>query len=277
MSMHDSTFEYLPLPALSWAAPSPTQPLPPPSPNRAFLHAYALATLPEFYAWADGSHTLRLAGCGRDQPLCRVYLCTLPDHSRLGLIENVQDDYQDPLTGLDTLRSLRLDLAAHPGNVGLALLDVDDFKAVNDAHGHAAGDAVLVALAGLLRATARLWNARAYRLGGDEFVLLSAETLEPTQLRGLQTLFRRSAAQSGLEVQGFSYGLSSAPRSGQSLCDLLEQADAQLMRQKLERRGTRTAPLLPHLEGHAPHPEVLTFQMSWPAHPPSGLLNTENG
>jgi diguanylate cyclase (GGDEF)-like protein len=180
---------------------------------------------------------------------------------------------------------LRLD-AAQLRDVGLALLDVDDFKSVNDEHGHAAGDALLVALAELLRATARTWGARAYRLGGDEFVILGTGPLDAGQLRAVQALFRHSAARAGLKVQSFSYSPARAPRDGQNLCALLEHADAQLLRQKVERRGMMTAQLMQHLQqsaaetlspGHTPRPEIQPFQTSWPAPPPSWPLRPENG
>lgn len=59
--------------------------------------------------------------------------------------------------------------------VSLALLDLDHFKAVNDRYGHAAGDAVLARVAGLLREVARAGDVPA-RLGGEEFVLLLPDT-----------------------------------------------------------------------------------------------------
>ncbi|MFB7263034.1 GGDEF domain-containing protein [Streptomyces nojiriensis] len=78
---------------------------------------------------------------------------------------------RDPLTGLHTragwaARAERL-IAKHPGALVL-LVDLDDFKAINDTHGHAAGDAVLTATAQRLSS----WCGRhgiPARLGGDEF------------------------------------------------------------------------------------------------------------
>ncbi len=65
-------------------------------------------------------------------------------------------------------------------------LDLDHFKPVNDRFGHAAGDGLLVELAGRLRSTLRsnaVWSDTAGRLGGDEFVLLlRATTLEESRL-----------------------------------------------------------------------------------------------
>ena len=87
----------------------------------------------------------------------------------------------DNLTGLGNHRAFSDDFARevarakrnqHP--LVLALIDIDDFKAVNDSRGHAHGDDVLAAVGGLLRSLRR--EDRAYRVGGDEFALLLVET-----------------------------------------------------------------------------------------------------
>ena len=77
----------------------------------------------------------------------------------------------DPLTGLLNRRAFEERYAEHRagGFDTLAVLDLDHFKAVNDMHGHAVGDAVLKAAAEALQPNA---NVLAYRLGGEEFVLL---------------------------------------------------------------------------------------------------------
>ncbi len=84
----------------------------------------------------------------------------------------------DPLTGLFNRRGFHArfeEELARSGRQGTPLallaLDLDDFKVVNDNHGHAAGDAVLVALGDVVRRCARLEDV-AGRLGGDEFVVL---------------------------------------------------------------------------------------------------------
>ncbi|MFJ5807060.1 GGDEF domain-containing protein [Streptomyces sp. NPDC093093] len=94
---------------------------------------------------------------------------------------------RDPLTGLHTragwtTRAEHL-MAKHPGAV-VVLVDLDDFKAINDTHGHAAGDMVLAATARRLIA----WCGRhgiAARLGGDEFAAIVAH---PARTPGLQAL-----------------------------------------------------------------------------------------
>jgi diguanylate cyclase (GGDEF)-like protein len=96
----------------------------------------------------------------------------------------------DPLTGLANrvLCHDRLTQAiarARRGSeaAGVLFLDLDDFKAVNDEHGHARGDEVLVSLAERLRAAVRPADTVA-RLGGDEFVVV-CEEIDERSARGL--------------------------------------------------------------------------------------------
>lgn len=84
----------------------------------------------------------------------------------------------DPLTGL--LNRSALDSRSHElselserdgAPVALVVADIDHFKAINDTHGHAAGDAVLVEIASRLREHSRGFD-HVYRLGGEEFAIL---------------------------------------------------------------------------------------------------------
>jgi len=84
----------------------------------------------------------------------------------------------DPLTGMLNRTALRTraeelaQQAAITGDpVGLIVVDVDNFKAINDSHGHATGDAVLRDVAYRLRKELRAFDL-AYRLGGEEFLML---------------------------------------------------------------------------------------------------------
>jgi diguanylate cyclase (GGDEF)-like protein len=94
----------------------------------------------------------------------------------------VQQTLTDPLTGAYNRRHLarQLALLTRPGadvhgmNALLAI-DIDHFKAINDRHGHAAGDAVLVALVHTLSARKR-HSDMLFRTGGEEFVLLLPRT-----------------------------------------------------------------------------------------------------
>lgn len=80
----------------------------------------------------------------------------------------------DPLTGLINRRALDRQLAVLKNSkkpVALLLVDVDNFKTVNDVHGHAVGDQVLKKVAGLLAQSFRSTD-RPARIGGDEFAVL---------------------------------------------------------------------------------------------------------
>jgi len=88
----------------------------------------------------------------------------------------------DELTGLPNRRELeaRLDAALAAaarsrGTLTVAMVDLDRFKAINDAHGHAAGDAVLRQVAGVLTRSLRAGDS-VFRLGGDELCVLMPDT-----------------------------------------------------------------------------------------------------
>ena len=121
--------------------------------------------------------------------------------------------YQDPLT--------------------LVLLDVDDFKLINDRHGHPHGDAVLKRVAGVLRGTRP--GDQPYRIGGDEFALL----LSRADVEGARTLVARLArdfADAAVEV---SMGVS-VLRPGTTADTTRAEADSALYEAKRQ-GGNRAA------------------------------------
>jgi diguanylate cyclase (GGDEF)-like protein/PAS domain S-box-containing protein len=99
--------------------------------------------------------------------------------------------FHDPLTGLPN-RALFQDRVEHAlkravrdgTTVAMAMLDLDDFKVVNDTRGHAAGDTMLVDVAERLQTELRSSTTIA-RLGGDEFAILIEDLDDPSQIRGL--------------------------------------------------------------------------------------------
>ncbi len=114
--------------------------------------------------------------------------------------------------------------------LALAVLDVDDFKFINDRHGHPHGDAVLMAVAKILR-EARPGD-RPYRVGGDEFALLLAHT-DADGARTLARRLSRSFKGAGIEV---SIGVS-ATRPGLQADTLRAEADAALYEAKRQGGG----------------------------------------
>jgi diguanylate cyclase (GGDEF)-like protein/PAS domain S-box-containing protein len=160
----------------------------------------------------------------------------------------------DALTGLANRSPLldRLSQAAaarrrHGRLAGLLYLDVDGLKTVNDVHGHAAGDALLVAVAQRLASAAREGDLCA-RLGGDEFALLVEDLHDQAELDTVAERVHRLLAEPvRLPTQG---EIMTAASIGTALIDaadgpetVLARADAAMYAAKITRRTARTPPL----------------------------------
>lgn len=155
----------------------------------------------------------------------------------------------DPLTGLGNRAAFETAVAtavdsAVKGGTSLAVLycDVDRFKSINDTHGHAAGDAVMIEVARRLDATLR-HEDRAFRLGGDEFVVLVQSGASAEMTSGIT---RRIAAAFDAPVDlsdgaavpvSLSIGAATYPDDGHSPRDLLRWADAAMYHDKRARNG----------------------------------------
>lgn len=175
---------------------------------------------------------------------------------------------QDPLTGLYNRRHFEERLVSemsaaqrHQRAVSLLMCDIDHFKAINDEHGHLAGDEALKMVAFVLRGAVRKEDVLA-RYGGEEFVVIARET----PLRGAQALaerIRRAVENSRCTWQGFDLGVTVSigvatwlgPEivEGRSEREFLEGADKSLY---LAKQGGRNRvvsfPLLPAPEGEKP-------------------------
>jgi diguanylate cyclase (GGDEF)-like protein len=155
--------------------------------------------------------------------------------------------HHDHLTGLLNRRSIEenldLRLRARRFEVAVMLIDLDNFKMVNDLHGHAVGDLLLQVLAKRLAAVTRPTDLLS-RVGGDEFLLL-AEIAAPDPLIASQIAQRLHAAvlepfelEGQLVRQGLSIGVSLPPGHGIIATDLMRRADHALYRAKRTGRAS---------------------------------------
>ena len=156
----------------------------------------------------------------------------------------------DELTGLPNRRlfSAKLALALEYTNrknssLALVVLDVNDFKSINDTLGHVAGDQVLREVANTLRKSIRATDTVA-RLGGDEFIIVA------TDMAGEGSVERfTDSLQSAIErpmtindqamVVGASFGFAIYPRDAKDATKLLRLADQRMY--QLKRRSARPA------------------------------------
>lgn len=153
---------------------------------------------------------------------------------------------RDPLTALYNRRALEMRAPsllsevsqARPG--ALLLIDIDNFKLINDLYGHTAGDRLLVALSEMIRAQLPD-DSLAARLGGDEFVILLNDTSNARIVAlgsALREQFHQAASQAFAtpEAVTLSIGASLFDTPPASLAALIEQGDEALYESK---RGGR--------------------------------------
>jgi len=150
--------------------------------------------------------------------------------------------YSDPMTGLANRRRVEEDLermisrARRRGEeVALLFLDLDDFKVINDRHGHGVGDEVLATTATRLRSSIRASDL-AGRLGGDEFVVV-LDLIDAASVRGQAERIRAEIARpvkiEDAEIElGASVGLALFPHDAETVAGLLEVADRAMYESK---------------------------------------------
>lgn len=191
--------------------------------------------------------------------LCEWYNTPLIDHDGriTGVATLVQDvtarrlreaeiehrAYHDPLTGLpnrilldDRLKVMLIQARRRRSKVAVLFVDLDDFKRINDAHGHDAGDHVLKCLASRLRTTVRQEDTVA-RYGGDEFVLALSGIARPEDAAAVAQKTVQALAEpipyhgATLRVTP-SVGVSLYPDHAESPEALVSFADAAMYRAK---------------------------------------------
>ena len=182
------------------------------------------------------------------------------DRLRASVRDGLRLAMTDPLTGLHNRRYAFPQLAAMAERArrtgqsyAVMVLDIDSFKAVNDTHGHAAGDAVLVELSRRLRAAIRDEDLLA-RIGGEEF-LLALPGAGPKRAREVAERLLRAIAGRAMRLPGapepirvtVSIGLAIGGREDPS-CGVeavFDRADRALLSAKAGGRNNVTAALSP--------------------------------
>jgi diguanylate cyclase (GGDEF)-like protein len=168
----------------------------------------------------------------------------------------------DPLTRIPNRavfnRACRQWLTCEHGDFALAMIDIDSFKAINDAHGHAVGDRALVAVAHALKNSVRQGVDIVARVGGDEFaVLISELNLRQAEGRlrmvaaGLSTVTFDTASDAPLKLT-LSIGVAEHS-AGDTTESLTERADAALYEAKRLGRNrvvSKAKPTLKELMSH---------------------------
>jgi diguanylate cyclase (GGDEF)-like protein len=199
--------------------------------------------------WGEGDPSFVSPGLNWNVVYARLVLLGAMTFLALAIVEKARrlraDSIYDRLTGLLSRAAFEDRLREEVGRArrsgrpfAVALLDVDLFQHVNEAHGHTSGDAVLQQIAGTLQRGVRQADSVA-RWGGQEFAFLLPETqtegavLQTERLRAAVAVEELAVGSSPHTVQlTVSIGVSSFPDDGTEPGDVLARADARLYEAK---------------------------------------------
>jgi diguanylate cyclase len=158
----------------------------------------------------------------------------------------------DPLTGLPNRRAIMAAIEAEArlaqkkgSGFGIALLDLDGFKEVNDSLGHHAGDLMLLGVGGRLSDAAQAGDSVA-RLGGDEFIILFRNVGDKAQLTERSTALLATLCRP-IDLNGTrlpvaaSLGFALYPDDGKTIREVMHIADTALYAVKRDRKRTGAA------------------------------------
>jgi diguanylate cyclase (GGDEF)-like protein/putative nucleotidyltransferase with HDIG domain len=175
-------------------------------------------------------------------------------HNALIFERTEEQALKDPLTGLANPRALQFHVARELGRArrtstpfSTILLDLDDFKIINDQYGHLAGDRALQEVAKVLQQSTRSYDT-CIRYGGDEFVVLLSACGRAEADERRRRLQEAVAAinlrtEDGREIAlRVSAGASVFPEDGETYERLLARADRRMYRNKAESKTPRGLP-----------------------------------
>ncbi len=177
-------------------------------------------------------------------------------HNAIVFEQTQEASLTDPLTGLPNTRFMFMHLARelaraerHQAEVSLLVMDLNDFKAINDNHGHHIGDRALREVAQVLRAVIRPYDI-CVRYAGDEFIVVlagcgrdEAENKRAELQEAVDRIFFEPTAGQKLALS-ISAGAAVFPHDGDSYETLLATADSRMYRDKSARKqSVRHTPL----------------------------------
>ena len=196
-----------------------------------------------------GAQDYVVKGEVRGEMLARILAYALERHRQKQKIEELNDhleklSFLDPLTqllnrrGLQRMLSRELEISGREGaNLSVILLDLDNFKPINDTFGHAVGDIVLQEISKVLKRTVR-GTDYVSRVGGDEFIILLPNTRLVEGIRFSERI-RLAISQTTVVMAGgqsvkatASFGVMLVQKRTASIDSLLEETHAALAKSK---------------------------------------------
>lgn len=195
--------------------------------------------------------------------------------------------YHDPLTNLANRRAVDAELPKalaradrHNQMLAVALLDLDDFKPINDRFGHAAGDQILMTLATRLKEAIRDTDTAA-RLGGDEFLLILEDIESDAGLtrvleRIAATIRRPISLEDGVDIHANgSIGVTRYPLDDSAPEQLIRNADAALYAAKNSKSIREQDWVIWERETTQHHPDIPDLAQAVPAYGPVARMLLE--
>lgn len=196
-----------------------------------------------------GAQDYVVKGEVRGEMLGRILSYALERHRQKQQIEHLNErleklSFLDPLTqllnrrGLQRMLSRELEISGREGaNLSVILLDLDNFKPINDTFGHAVGDIVLQEISKVLKSTVRATDYVS-RVGGDEFIILLPNTRLAEGVHFSERI-RLAVSQTPVVMSGgetvrvtASLGVMSVQKRTASVDSLLEETHAALAKSK---------------------------------------------
>ncbi|WP_074945200.1 GGDEF domain-containing protein [Succinivibrio dextrinosolvens] len=147
----------------------------------------------------------------------------------------------DPLTGLNNRNRFRIYLSSILSNyvkvnMYLTYVDIDDFKRINDEHGHIVGDLALRVVAESMLDLSRKFNYFIARIGGDEFAIISSHTSVSDvdlMISDIKNVLKQKAKMSLPDVSvNLSFGTTNLNQTGKTLNEITRMADNNMYTQK---------------------------------------------